>query len=90
MTLQQSKKKVLEDDINEDKFLFCYIDIQCIILCDVILQLCLTKGDIITVTQTMEGGWWEGTLNGKTGWFPSNYVKELKSGKYLCHKLVPW
>ncbi|XP_048744670.1 rho guanine nucleotide exchange factor 7-like isoform X7 [Ostrea edulis] len=42
-------------------------------------ELCLTKGDIITMTQTMEGGWWEGTLNGKTGWFPSNYVKELKS-----------
>ncbi|KAJ8964425.1 hypothetical protein NQ317_014538 [Molorchus minor] len=21
-------------------------------------------------------GWWEGTLSGKTGWFPSNYVQE--------------
>ncbi|XP_061185579.1 rho guanine nucleotide exchange factor 7-like isoform X7 [Saccostrea echinata] len=42
-------------------------------------ELCLNKGDIITVSQTMDGGWWEGTLNGKTGWFPSNYVKELKS-----------
>lgn len=42
-------------------------------------ELCLMKGDIITVSQTMDGGWWEGTLNGKTGWFPSNYVKELKS-----------
>ncbi|GFT83166.1 hypothetical protein TNCV_2129771 [Trichonephila clavipes] len=42
-------------------------------------QLCLKKGDVITVTQAIEGGWWEGTLNGVTGWFPSNYVKELKA-----------
>ena len=26
-----------------------------------------------------DGGWWEGTLDGKTGWFPSNYVKEMDS-----------
>ncbi len=44
------------------------------------LQLCFSKGDIITVTQVVEGGWWEGTLDTKTGWFPSNYVKELKPG----------
>lgn len=43
-------------------------------------ELCFKKGDIITVTQTEEGGWWEGTLatTDKTGWFPSNYVKEYK------------
>lgn len=41
-------------------------------------ELVFQKGDIITVTQIMEGGWWEGTLAGKTGWFPSNYVKEFK------------
>ena len=35
------------------------------------------KGDIITVTQKEDGGWWEGTLDGRTGWFPSNYVEEL-------------
>ena len=23
------------------------------------------------------GGWWEGTLDGKTGWFPSNYVEDI-------------
>ena len=23
------------------------------------------------------GGWWEGTLDGKTGWFPSNYVEPM-------------
>lgn len=44
-------------------------------------ELCFKKGDIITVTQREDGGWWEGTLEDKTGWFPSNYVKEYK-GKY--------
>jgi len=33
---------------------------------------------LITITQKEEGGWWEGTLEGKTGWFPSNYVKDVK------------
>ena len=41
-------------------------------------QLCFKRGDVITVTQKEEGGWWEGTLDEKTGWFPSNYVKEYK------------
>ncbi|XP_055588792.1 rho guanine nucleotide exchange factor 7 isoform X5 [Uranotaenia lowii] len=39
-------------------------------------ELCFKKGDIITLTQREDGGWWEGTLGSKTGWFPSNYVKE--------------
>ncbi|XP_076857951.1 rho guanine nucleotide exchange factor 7a isoform X2 [Brachyhypopomus gauderio] len=41
-------------------------------------ELSFTKGDIISVTRMEEGGWWEGSLNGKTGWFPSNYVREVK------------
>ncbi|XP_078402219.1 rho guanine nucleotide exchange factor 7-like isoform X1 [Cetorhinus maximus] len=41
-------------------------------------ELCFTKGDVIHVTRIEEGGWWEGTLNGKNGWFPSNYVREIK------------
>ncbi|CAH0556423.1 unnamed protein product [Brassicogethes aeneus] len=41
-------------------------------------ELCFKKGDLITITQQEDGGWWEGTLNDKTGWFPSNYVKECK------------
>lgn len=31
-------------------------------------------GDLITITNPEEGGWWEGTLGSRTGWFPSNYV----------------
>lgn len=41
-------------------------------------ELCFNKGDVITVTQREDGGWWEGTLGEMTGWFPSNYVKECK------------
>nr|XP_046260279.1 rho guanine nucleotide exchange factor 7a isoform X1 [Scatophagus argus] len=41
-------------------------------------ELTFTKGDIINVTRQEDGGWWEGTLNGRTGWFPSNYVREIK------------
>lgn len=41
-------------------------------------ELSFSKGDIIHVTRTEEGGWWEGTFNGKIGWFPSNYVREIK------------
>lgn len=41
-------------------------------------ELTFAKGDIIGVTRQEDGGWWEGTLNGKTGWFPSNYVREVK------------
>lgn len=42
-------------------------------------ELSFSKGDLILVTRQEEGGWWEGTLNGRTGWFPSNYVREVKS-----------
>ncbi|XP_048192905.1 rho guanine nucleotide exchange factor 6 isoform X2 [Perognathus longimembris pacificus] len=44
-------------------------------------ELSVCKGDIIYVTRVEEGGWWEGTLNGRTGWFPSNYVREIKASE---------
>ncbi|XP_037368698.1 rho guanine nucleotide exchange factor 6 [Talpa occidentalis] len=44
-------------------------------------ELSVCKGDIIYVTRVEEGGWWEGTLHGRTGWFPSNYVREIKSSE---------
>lgn len=49
-------------------------------------ELRFKKGDVITVTQREDGGWWEGTLNEVTGWFPSNYVKEFKGepGGGIC------
>lgn len=50
------------------------------------MQLCFKKGDKITITQKEDGGWWEGTLFGKTGWFPSNYVKDCK-GNFMSNNL---
>ncbi|XP_034550098.1 rho guanine nucleotide exchange factor 7a isoform X3 [Notolabrus celidotus] len=41
-------------------------------------ELSFEKGDIISVCRQEDGGWWEGLLNGRTGWFPSNYVREVK------------
>uniref|UniRef100_A0A3Q2CPA2 Osteoclast-stimulating factor 1 n=1 Tax=Cyprinodon variegatus TaxID=28743 RepID=A0A3Q2CPA2_CYPVA len=51
-------------------------------------ELSFNKGEVILVTRQEEGGWWEGTLNGKTGWFPSNYVREIKPcGESGCSSL---
>ncbi|XP_031617404.1 uncharacterized protein LOC116337171 isoform X2 [Contarinia nasturtii] len=50
-------------------------------------ELRFKKGDIITVTQREDGGWWEGTLDGTTGWFPSNYVREYKASLPLDEEI---
>uniref|UniRef100_A0A3B4T2T4 Osteoclast-stimulating factor 1 n=1 Tax=Seriola dumerili TaxID=41447 RepID=A0A3B4T2T4_SERDU len=50
-------------------------------------ELSFSKGEMILVTRQEEGGWWEGTLNGKTGWFPSNYVREVKPCGELGHTI---
>ena len=40
-------------------------------------QLCFQAGDVIEVVQQGEtAGWWEGSLNGQVGWFPSNFCSE--------------
>ena len=38
-------------------------------------ELSLKTGDIIENVKRMDGGWWEGSLNGKKGVFPDNFVK---------------
>ena len=38
-------------------------------------ELSLKTGDIVENVKRMEGGWWEGSLNGKRGVFPDNFVK---------------
>uniref|UniRef100_A0A8B9L4U1 Intersectin 1 (SH3 domain protein) n=1 Tax=Astyanax mexicanus TaxID=7994 RepID=A0A8B9L4U1_ASTMX len=41
-------------------------------------DLTFQQGDVITVLKK-EGDWWTGTVSGKTGVFPSNYVKPKDS-----------
>uniref|UniRef100_A0A9J8BFJ7 Growth arrest specific 7 n=1 Tax=Cyprinus carpio carpio TaxID=630221 RepID=A0A9J8BFJ7_CYPCA len=37
-------------------------------------------GELIRITQALDGGWWEGEKDGVKGWFPSAYVQlELSS-----------
>ncbi|XP_066933180.1 rho guanine nucleotide exchange factor 7-like isoform X1 [Clytia hemisphaerica] len=42
-------------------------------------ELSFNKDDVFVITKKDDGGWWEGTLDGKIGWFPNNYVKEISS-----------
>ena len=44
------------------------------------VQLQFEKGDLVKVTNIVEGGWWEGICNGNVGWFPGNYVEEIAKG----------
>ncbi len=38
-------------------------------------ELSIRTGDVIREVRQMDGGWWEGTLNGRRGLFPDNFVK---------------
>uniref|UniRef100_A0A3B3T4D6 SH3 domain containing kinase binding protein 1 n=1 Tax=Paramormyrops kingsleyae TaxID=1676925 RepID=A0A3B3T4D6_9TELE len=40
-------------------------------------ELELKIGDVIEILAEVEEGWWEGTLHGKVGMFPSNFTKLL-------------
>ncbi|KAI3643428.1 hypothetical protein MP228_012983 [Amoeboaphelidium protococcarum] len=40
-------------------------------------ELSLNKGDVVTVIQEVDEGWWIGDLNGKKGLFPANYVEVI-------------
>lgn len=42
-------------------------------------ELSIKVGDTITNITVMDGGWWEGEVNGKRGMFPDNFVKVIKS-----------
>ena len=36
-------------------------------------DLAFVAGDVIAIVQAGADGWWEGSLNGVTGWFPSTF-----------------
>ena len=40
-------------------------------------EITIKTGDVIMVSKIVEGGWWEGSFNGKSGSFPGNYVELL-------------
>lgn len=40
-------------------------------------DLSFHRGDIIQLTELVNDDWWKGSLNGKTGIFPRNYVKKI-------------
>ncbi|XP_064196339.1 CD2-associated protein-like isoform X2 [Anguilla rostrata] len=44
-------------------------------------ELELKAGDVIDINEEVEEGWWSGTMNGKSGLFPSNFVKELDASE---------
>lgn len=43
-------------------------------------EMTLTKGDVVSVVQEVDEGWWLGECNGRRGLFPSNYVEPLPEG----------
>ncbi|KAA0705055.1 SH3 and multiple ankyrin repeat domains protein 1 [Triplophysa tibetana] len=40
-------------------------------------EINLSKGDKVKVLSVGEGGFWEGTAKGRTGWFPADCVEEV-------------
>ncbi|KAM6953789.1 SH3 domain-containing kinase-binding protein 1 [Aplochiton taeniatus] len=43
-------------------------------------ELELKIGDVIEIIGEVEEGWWEGSLGGKTGMFPSNFTQDVQDG----------
>ncbi|KAM8880911.1 cytoplasmic protein NCK1 isoform X2 [Synchiropus splendidus] len=43
-------------------------------------ELSLVKGTRVIVMEKCSDGWWRGSYNGRSGWFPSNYVTEDVDG----------
>lgn len=47
-------------------------------------HLSFQKGDVIKILEQQEM-WWNGQLDGKTGWFPKSYVKIVEVGSSYLH-----
>ena len=43
------------------------------------IELTLKKGDVVSVIEKAESGWWQGVCGGRVGWFPASYVKPAPS-----------
>ncbi|KAJ3279627.1 hypothetical protein HK104_001280, partial [Borealophlyctis nickersoniae] len=44
-------------------------------------ELSFVEGRVIRVVRKVEGGWWEGQLDQRVGWFPANHVEEYPVGE---------
>ena len=62
--------------------MLCFSTVDCVAEFEYVGQeddeLSLKPGDVISDVSKMDGGWWEGSLNGKRGMFPDNFVKVRK------------
>jgi hypothetical protein len=39
------------------------------------IELRFRKGNVVTVIEKAENGWWKGICEGQVGWFPESYVR---------------
>lgn len=46
-------------------------------------ELTIRTGEIISDVKQMDGGWWEGSLRGKKGLFPDNFVKVRQTKPHI-------
>ncbi|XP_028652643.1 CD2-associated protein isoform X1 [Erpetoichthys calabaricus] len=44
-------------------------------------ELELKVGDVVDFSEEVEEGWWNGSVNGKFGLFPSNFVREIEGAE---------
>ena len=52
-------------------------------------ELAIKEGDIVDVHDMQPDGWWYGELNGKRGYFPSNFVSEDLDAKANSNDSLP-
>eukprot|EP01118_Nematostelium_gracile_P012854 TRINITY_DN4765_c0_g1_i1.p1 TRINITY_DN4765_c0_g1~~TRINITY_DN4765_c0_g1_i1.p1 ORF type:complete len:290 (+),score=78.52 TRINITY_DN4765_c0_g1_i1:238-1107(+) len=53
-------------------------------------DLAFEEGDIITVTTKRNDGWWDGTANGLSGKFPSNFVEIFENDFWPVEAQKSW
>ncbi len=61
-------------------------------------ELTIRAGDLIREVRQMDGGWWEGSLKGRRGLFPDNFVKvglgltgkKVKIFRFICQYRRPF
>ncbi|XP_053939010.1 SH3 and multiple ankyrin repeat domains protein 3 isoform X2 [Cuculus canorus] len=52
-------------------------------------EIQLNRGEAVKVLSIGEGGFWEGTVKGRTGWFPAECVEEVQMRQYDPRQVSP-